>query len=190
MSIASIKAAVSLPTLAAEYGDIRKSGAQWLMLCPWHHEQRPSLRVYEDHVYCFTCQASGDAIDFVAQMEGISKGRAIALLSQRTGIPLDGKRRTPIQRAGDRQDLDFALWWHGRQVTRLSRQLTAYVIYAEDEADDLGALLRQLRGLNRPAIVGAARRLGTAQDWKEWHDDREHAAAITWACVGMMEATC
>ncbi len=185
MSIAAIKAAVSLPALAMEYGEVHKSGAQYLMLCPWHHEQRPSLRIYEDHVYCFTCQANGDAIDFVAQMEGISKGRAIARLSERTGIPLDGsKRRTPIQRAGDRQDLDFALWWHERQVIKLSRQLTAYVIYAtEQDCEDLGLVLRQLRALDRHAIVGAARRIGTAQDWREWHTDREHAAAVTWACV-------
>lgn len=188
MSIAAIKAAVSLPALAAEYGEIRKSGAQWLMLCPWHHEQRPSLRVYEDHVYCFTCQASGDAIDFVAQMEGISKGRALRKLSERTGIPLDNStRRTPIQRAGDRQDLAFALWWHGRQVTKLSRALTAYCIYAtEEECEDLGLVLRQLRGLDRQAIIGAARRLGTAQDWRDWEADKKDAEFWTGVCVEMI----
>lgn len=190
MSIAAIKAAVSLPAIAAEYGELRKSGAQHLMLCPWHHEQRPSLRVYEDHVYCFTCQASGDVVDLVAQCEGISKGRALKQLSIRTGIPIEGgRRRTPIQRAGERQDLDFALWWHARQVTQLSKQLTAYCIHAtEQDCEDIGGVLWQLRALDRQAVVGAARRLGTAEDWKEWAADREDAVIVTRVCVGLMEA--
>lgn len=168
MSIAAIKAAVSLPELIGEYVKLRLVGTEHTGLCPFHSERTPSLRVHADYFKCFGCGAGGDCFTFVSMIEAVSLGRAMARLSERTGIPLDGKRRTPIQRAGDRQDLDFALWWHGRQVRRLSRQLTAYVIHAEDEADELGTLLRQLRSLDRQAIVGAARRLGTAQDWKEW----------------------
>lgn len=185
MSIAAIKAAVSLPELIGEYVKLRLVGTEHTGLCPFHSERTPSLRVHADYYKCFGCGAGGDCIDFIARIDGISKGRAIGRLSERTGIPFDGsKRRTPIQRAGDRQDLDFALWWHGRQVTRLSQQLTAYVIYAtEKDCDDLGSVLRQLRGLNRQAIIGAARRLGTAQDWREWEMDRKHAEYITEECI-------
>ncbi len=125
---------------------------------------------------------------FVSLIEGVSLGRAIKLLSDRTGIPIEGgPRRTPIQRAGDWQNLDFALWWHGRQVSVLSKQLTAYCIHAtEQDCEDLGLVLRQLRSLDRQAIIGAARRLATAEDWREWAVDREDAAAVTWACVELL----
>lgn len=187
MSIAAIKAAVSLPELIGEYVKLRVVGTEHIGLCPFHTEKTPSFRVHSSFFKCFGCGSAGDCIDFVARMESVSKGRALRILSERTGIPLDDRRRTPIQRAGDRQDLAFALWWHGRQVTQLSRQLTVYVIYAtEEECEDLGLVLRQLRGLDRQAIIGAARRLGTAQHWRDWESDKKDAEFWTGVCVEMI----
>lgn len=187
MSIAAIKAAVSLPELIREYVKLRVVGTEHIGLCPFHSERTASFRVHADFYHCFGCSATGDCFTFISMIEAVSLGRAMALLSQRTGIQLDGKRRTPIQRAGDRQDLAFALWWHGRQVTKLSRALTVYVIYGtEEECEDLGLVLRQLRGLDRQAIVGAARRLATAQDWRDWETDKKDAEFWTGVCVEMI----
>lgn len=188
MSIAAIKAAVSLPELIGEYVKLRVVSTEHIGLCPFHGERTPSLRVHADYYKCFGCGAAGDCFTFVSMIESVSLGRAMALLSQRTGIPLGGsKRRTPIQRAGDRQDLAFALWWHGRQVTRLASALTTYCIYAtEEECEDFGLVLRQLRGLDRQAIIGAARRLGTAQDWRDWEADKKDAEFWTGVCVEMI----
>lgn len=187
MRVTEIKEALSLPALAIDYGLVVKNNKA---KCCFHNEKTASLQFHETWFVCFACGAKGDTVDFVSRIEGISKGRAIRMLSERTGIPLDNSpRRTPIQRAGDRQDLDFALWWHGRQVLRMSRQLTAYCIHAtEDECEDLGSVLRQLRALNRQAIIGAARRMGTAEDWREWEQDRQHVEAVAWACVEMIES--
>lgn len=188
MSIAAIKAAVSLPALISEWVRLRQVGTEHIGLCPFHQEKTPSLRVHPEFWKCFGCSKGGDCFTFVSLIEGVSLGRAIKLLSDRTGIPIDGgRRRTPIQRAGERQDLDFALWWHARQVTQLSKQLTAYCIHAtEQDCEDIGGVLWQLRALDRQAVVGAARRLGTAEDWKEWAADREDAVIVTRVCVGLL----
>ncbi len=184
MSIAAIKAAISLAVLATEYGEVRKSGAQWLMLCPWHSEQRPSLRVYEDHVYCFTCQAHGDVVDFVARVEGISKGRALKVLSDRTGIPLDGKPLTRRQRVYDSQEREFAEWWQKTMIRRLEKQLTAYCIYGtEEDCESIGVLLRQVRATKGHELRALALRAG---DQREWREDRDDAENITWWCVACL----
>ncbi len=181
MSIPAIKAAISLAVLASEYGEIRKSGAQWLMLCPWHSEQRPSLRVYEDHVYCFTCQAHGDAVDFVAQVEGISKGNALKVLSDRTGIPLDGKPLTRRQRVYDSQEKEFAEWWQKTTVRKLENQLTAYCIHGtEEDCESIGVLMRQVRMAKGQELRALALRAG---DQREWREDRDDAIWWTWFAV-------
>jgi DNA primase len=45
---------------------LRKRGALWEGLCPFHGEKTPSFKVYEDsrHFHCFGCGASGDVINF------------------------------------------------------------------------------------------------------------------------------
>lgn len=209
MSIQNIKDAVSLIDIAREYGEVRKSAGQWLMLCLWHSEQRPSLRIYEDHFYCYTCQSSGDVIDMVAKGEGVSKGKALAILSDRTGIPLDGQPRTRVQRAYDAQEREFSEWWQKRTIASLGKQLTAYcrmlradmgppVHYCpdcdcypcvcerdewgttEEDCERVGALLRGVRQAKGVELRALAARAGNRAEWVE---DVKDAEMWTWWSV-------
>ena len=124
-AIARIKEAAPLPVVAGEYVKLRKMGTSLLGLCPFHQEKTPSLRVHAEFFKCFGCGAAGDVITFIGKIEGVSPGRAIALLSERTGIPLDSTqpRRTRLQRAYDAQEQAFAEWWHYWQCEKLARRV-------------------------------------------------------------------
>ena len=77
--IETIKAAVSVPEAAERYGLIvTKTG---MTLCPFHEDRHPSLRLYDDHFYCFTCAAHGDVIDLTAKLLGVSIQEAIDRLA-------------------------------------------------------------------------------------------------------------
>lgn len=39
--------------------------------CPFHDDRSPSMRVYEDSCYCFTCAKSWDIFSFVQDMDGV-----------------------------------------------------------------------------------------------------------------------
>ncbi len=47
-----------------------------LIVCPFHTDKHPSCRVYRDGYYCFSCGAGGDAVTFVARMDGVGNQEA------------------------------------------------------------------------------------------------------------------
>lgn len=50
------------------------------VLCPWHNDHDPSLHIYPDHVYCFACGMTADAITFVCKMENLTFDEAVKFL--------------------------------------------------------------------------------------------------------------
>lgn len=53
------------------YGvNIRRNG---MACCIFHEDKTPSMKLNDDYFHCFGCGASGDVIDFAAQLFGISK---------------------------------------------------------------------------------------------------------------------
>jgi hypothetical protein len=45
-----------------------KVGRSNMMICPFHDDHHPSLKLYPDHFHCFGCHASGDVITFVGRL--------------------------------------------------------------------------------------------------------------------------
>ena len=82
--IETIKAAV-LPADAAErYGlSVSRNG---MARCPFHDDHHPSLRLYDDHFYCFACAAHGDVIDLTAKLLGVPVSEAIRHLEEDFGL--------------------------------------------------------------------------------------------------------
>ena len=85
--IETIKAAVSPANAAERYG--LTVGWNGMTLCPFHDDHHPSLRLYDDHFYCFACAAHGDVIDLTAKLLGISVPEAIRRLEEDFGINTD-----------------------------------------------------------------------------------------------------
>lgn len=164
-AIALIKSALPLPVLIQEYATVK----QGRILCPWHKETHPSCRVYNDHLFCYVCGHHGDIIDIVATFEHIGKGAAIQRLSDRTGIPLDGKRPTRTQVAYDKDAQAFTDWWWTRTGERLARRLTAYArMETEEQADGAGLAWRTHTALTGQARRHACLRMATARERAEW----------------------
>ena len=65
-----VKAAVTVKDAAVFYGyDVGRGD---MMICPFHNDHHPSMKVYPDHYYCFGCHDSGDVIDFVGKLFNLS----------------------------------------------------------------------------------------------------------------------
>ena len=87
--------------IITEHTQLKKTGTQWMGLCPFHGEKSPSFSVNAERgvYYCFGCQVSGDVIDFVREIEGLDFAGSVEFLAAKTGISLrytdhnEGRRR-------------------------------------------------------------------------------------------------
>jgi hypothetical protein len=48
--------------------------------CPFHDDTTPSLQIYADHYHCFVCDAQGDQVDWLVQVEGLDRDEARRVL--------------------------------------------------------------------------------------------------------------
>jgi hypothetical protein len=65
------------------------------VLCPFHDDHTPSCHIYHDHFFCFVCNASGDAITWLMETEGLTYDEAAAELENfepRAHRPEDEKK--------------------------------------------------------------------------------------------------
>ena len=72
-----------------------------MICCPFHDDKTPSMKLYDDHFYCFGCQKSGDVIDLAAQLLGLTNYEAAKRLAADFGIsdevPTQPVRTTPYE---------------------------------------------------------------------------------------------
>jgi DNA primase len=96
-SIERVKEAVDMVELVGARSDLRRVGARWTGLCPFHDERTPSFSVNAENklYYCFGCGESGDAIGFVEATEGLDFRESVEMLAERYGIELKQENEDP-----------------------------------------------------------------------------------------------
>ena len=91
-SVDRVRDAIDMIDLVGSRTELRKSGhASYQALCPFHDERTPSLSVdpVKKLYHCFGCDAGGDAIDFVRELDGLDFVAAIEVLADRYGVQLE-----------------------------------------------------------------------------------------------------
>ena len=89
---AVVRESVTARQAAERYGfPVNRSG---MICCPFHNDRHPSMKV-DERYYCFGCHETGDAINFVAKLYGLSNYEAARKLAQDFGID----PRTPVAAA-------------------------------------------------------------------------------------------
>ena len=86
-----VRAATDLVDLVGTRLELRRQGRNYVALCPWHSDRRPSLQINaEKQIWkCWVCDIGGDAFNWVMQDEGISFPEAMQKLADRAGIKLE-----------------------------------------------------------------------------------------------------
>ena len=83
----TVKSAVTVKQAAEYYGCKVNRGD--MICCPFHDDRHPSMKLNRDYFYCFGCGATGDVIDFVARLFGLSSYEAAKKLAYDFGIDPD-----------------------------------------------------------------------------------------------------
>ena len=83
-----LKSQTNIVSLISDVVPLKKMGATWKGLCPFHQERTPSFNVNGDKGFfkCFGCGAGGDAVKFVELQQKLSFPEAVRYLAQRAGM--------------------------------------------------------------------------------------------------------
>jgi DNA primase len=171
-TLAAIKATTDLQALAAEHVVVKKSGAQYLCLCPFHNDREPSCRIYREHYYCFSCQATGTAVDWLMHHEKVTFPEAARRLADRAGISLDEK---PLPRKAFAYAVDearFCQWWWRRQTDIVATSVQDALTEDDEEwLACLGRIADWMRALPAAEKFSVFRERRTEVERKRWREE-------------------
>ena len=86
--------------VVGRYVQLKKGGANFMGLCPFHGEKSPSFSVSpaKQFFHCFGCSKSGNAITFLMEHAGMGFVEAVHDLAQQTGLPVPEDDLSPQER--------------------------------------------------------------------------------------------
>lgn len=106
--IEKVEQAADIVTVIADRGiPMKKAGATYKALCPFHSEKTPSFNINPQRgfFHCFGCGVGGGAIKFVMEYDKLSFVDTLTELANRFGVPLE----QPLQTGSTEQQDDRPL---------------------------------------------------------------------------------
>jgi DNA primase len=90
-TLEQIRAASDIVDVIGASIPLKRAGANFVALCPFHREKSPSFNVnpHKQIFHCFGCHKGGDVFTFVKEYESIDFPDAVRRLAERARIPLD-----------------------------------------------------------------------------------------------------
>ncbi|MDB6167944.1 MAG: dnaG, partial [Verrucomicrobia bacterium] len=129
--IERIAASNDIVEVIGSYFPLRREGATYKALCPFHQERSPSFTVnpHRQIFKCFGCGAGGSVYRFVMDYENLSFIEAVRKLAARAGIPLieqeltaEDQARVDLRRRLLALHADAAGWFHLQLMRQKSAQ--------------------------------------------------------------------
>ena len=96
-----IMEAARIEEVIGDFVSLRRSGANYIGLCPFHPDNHPSMSVSSTKQIfkCFACGKSGNVVSFLMDHEHISYPEALKYLAVKYGIEIVEKEETPEEAA-------------------------------------------------------------------------------------------
>jgi len=149
---------VDIVEVVSRYVQLKKGGANYLGLCPFHGEKTPSFTVSptKQFYHCFGCGAHGNAIGFLMAYAGLGYVDALRDLAGSVGMQLPESRpRSPEEAARQEREADLG--------TLLEQAMDFY----RAELKKSPRAIAYLKGRGLSGEVAARFRLGYApDDWQ------------------------
>ena len=105
--ISLIKDRLDIVDVVSKYVPLKKSGANYWGLCPFHDDKKPSMSVSPSRgIYkCFSCGAGGDALNFLVKIQNREYKDVILELAEKFGIELPAKYHTSSESKNQKKDM-------------------------------------------------------------------------------------
>ena len=169
-----IREASDIVEVVNGYVPLKRAGANFVALCPFHQEKTPSFHVNpaKQIFYCFGCHKGGDVFTFVQEYEKLSFPEALRRLAERAKIPISGESGFGIRGQGRNKETLYKI--HEELAARWHRLLRS------DAQGQEGRQYIKGRGVGEDAAI--AFRLGFAPgEWDDvlrWGKERGYGANL------------
>jgi DNA primase len=143
--IEDLRTRADIVQVVQEHVSLKKAGATYKGLCPFHNEKTPSFHVNREKgfFHCFGCGVGGDVIKFVELHERLGFTEAVKLLAQKVGLAVP-------ESAGDANEADAR-----ERETLIKIHEAAGAIFRQQLAESAGARARdqlQRRGISAATV--------------------------------------
>lgn len=163
-----IRRRISIMSLVGERVPLKKSGANFKGLCPFHQEKTPSFMVSDDKqiFHCFGCAAGGDIFSFLMKLDGLTFPEALEELAKRAGVQL------PREKTAQSRDAD-AEWARRKQWAFRLNDIAKDFFAQNFQGSEAGRnALEYLKGRGIETETIAKYQLGCAE--KNWEGLVQH----------------
>lgn len=158
--IIEIRERASIVEVISDHLTLKKTGRNYLGLCPFHTEKTPSFTVSEEKgiFHCFGCGVGGNVFHFLMRYEHLTFPEAIERVGKRYGIVVERQQRPEARREAEERE---ALY-------RVNERAAAYfhqALFAQAEGRTALAYLKSRgidEGVARRFYLGYAPRRGTS----------------------------
>lgn len=108
-SIEKLLEITDIVDVVSQYVNLKKSGRNFVGLCPFHDDRSPSMSVNSDMgiYHCFSCKAGGNAINFIKEYEHLNFPEAVEKLANMQGFTLEYTQDHSISKKADAKILDI-----------------------------------------------------------------------------------
>ncbi len=173
-TLEQIRAASDIVDVIGAVIPLKRAGANFVALCPFHREKSPSFNVspHKQTFHCFGCHKGGNVFTFIMEHESVGFVDAVRRLAERANIPLEFDNNPGQQQA--RHIKDTLLQIHEQIAQRWQNALT------NDAAGQIARDYLAQRGVSDEAVK--LFRLGYAPDlWDDtvnWAKSKSHDLAL------------
>lgn len=99
-TVEKILDAADIVDVVSDYVALKKRGANWVGLCPFHNDRKPSFYVTRTKGFCkcFSCGEGGSPVNFIMKIENMSYPEALRYLAKKYHIEIQEKEITDEER--------------------------------------------------------------------------------------------
>ncbi|MBT0653333.1 DNA primase [Geomobilimonas luticola] len=155
--VREVRERAAILDVISDYVNLRKSGANYQGICPFHGEKTPSFNVNpaREIFHCFGCGVGGNVFTFIMKIEGLAFPEAVKFVAKRVGVVIEDRPLTATEQR--RQDEREQFYRVNELAARFYRR-----VLLEDGAGEAGRRYLERRGVD--AATSEAYRLGFAPD--------------------------
>ena len=147
-SIQQILSRIDILDVVSEFVKLKKRGASYLGLCPFHNEKTPSFTVSPSkEIYkCFGCGKSGNSISFIMEHEKYSYVDALKWLAKKYDIEIEETFATDEQRQQQQSAESLFI------INNFAQQFFSRMLFETEEGQDIGLSYLKERGFREDIV--------------------------------------
>jgi DNA primase len=140
--------AVDILDVVGDFVNLKKRGANYIGLCPFHNEKTPSFSVSQSKgIYkCFGCQKGGNAVNFIMEQEHLGYHEALKYLAKKYNIEVVEKEMTAEDVKKKNEDESLMI------VTSYAMKYFEDTLHNHPEGKAVGMAYLRERGFHDPVI--------------------------------------